>query len=304
MSGATARAGQIALGALWLADGALQFQPYMFGRSFVTGVLLPSAEGQPGFIGSPISWVAHLIEPRVALFNACAATLEVLIGAGLLCRRTVRPALCVSFVWAAGVWFGGEGLGMLFTGAASPLTGAPGAALLYVIAGLMCWPGSRGQGPVGDRSARLAWGALWIGSAVLWLFPGQHAIEDAIASAPSGAGWLTRILETASTATAGRGTTIAIALAAASAAIALAVVCGWHARAFLALALALSLLYWVLGQGLGGIFTGQATDLGSGPPMILIASMLIRRPARGRGRARLHVPVLVPPTGRWRADAP
>ncbi|HEU5442483.1 MAG TPA: hypothetical protein VFU61_01580, partial [Steroidobacteraceae bacterium] len=112
MSGRAARAGQISLGLLWLIDGGLQFQPYMFGKSFVTGVLLPSAAGQPGFIGAPIGWVAHLIEPHVALFNAFAATLEVLIGLGLLHRRTVGAALAVSFAWAAGIWFGGEGLGM------------------------------------------------------------------------------------------------------------------------------------------------------------------------------------------------
>lgn len=93
-----ARRCQIALGLLWLIDGALQFQPYMFGKSFVTGVLLPSAAGQPNFIGTPITWLAHLVEPHVVLFNAFAAGLEVLIGVGLLYRRTVRPALAVSVV--------------------------------------------------------------------------------------------------------------------------------------------------------------------------------------------------------------
>ena len=41
-----ARIGQIVLGLLWLADGALQFQPYMFGKTFVTGVILPASHGQ------------------------------------------------------------------------------------------------------------------------------------------------------------------------------------------------------------------------------------------------------------------
>ena len=114
----------------------------MFGRTFVTGVLLPNAAGQPGIIGAPIVWIAELIEPHIALFNAFAATLQVLIGLGLLYRRTVKPALVVSFAWAIGIWFAGEGLGMVFAGSASPLTGAPGAALLYILAGLMCWPRS------------------------------------------------------------------------------------------------------------------------------------------------------------------
>jgi hypothetical protein len=149
-----ARLGQVILGLIWLIDGILQFQPYMFGKKFITGVILPNADGQPGIVATPITWVAHLIEPHVALFNGFAATLQILIGLGLIYRRTVKPALLISFAWALGVWFTGEGLGGFFNGTASPLTGAPGAALLYVIAGLMVWPkgdlarfGTRGEQP-------------------------------------------------------------------------------------------------------------------------------------------------------------
>lgn len=122
MSRRTARAGQITLGLLWLIDGALQFQPYMFGRSFVTGVLLPRAAAQPGVIGAPIRWIAQLIEPRVAPFNAFAATLEVLIGVGLLYRRTVRPALATR---SCGRW--GSGLPARASACSSPAAPAPSA---------------------------------------------------------------------------------------------------------------------------------------------------------------------------------
>jgi hypothetical protein len=61
------RLAQVMLGLLWVIDGVLQFQPYMFGKTFITGVLLPNAAGQPGIIGAPITWIAHLIEPHVAL---------------------------------------------------------------------------------------------------------------------------------------------------------------------------------------------------------------------------------------------
>lgn len=287
MSNRSARRSQIALGLLWLIDGTLQFQPYMFGKSFVTGVLLPSAAGQPSFVGTPITWVARLIEPHVALFNGFAATLQVLIGIGLLYRPMVRPALAISFVWAAGIWFGGEGLGMLFTGAASPLTGAPGAALLYVVAGLMCWPleaptrsrPGRELGLIGERGARLAWSAIWFGCAVLWLLPANNnpgGVHDAIAGAPSGADLLSRVLDTAAAATSAHGTTIAISLAAASAMIGLAVLYGWCPRTLLATEISLSVLYWILGQGLGGVLTGRATDVGTAPLMIMIALMMPR----------------------------
>lgn len=129
-----ARAGQTALGLIWLADGILQFQPCMFGKSFVTGVILPSASGQPGIVASPITWIAALIEPRVALFNAVAATLQVLIGLGLLYRPTVRTALVVSFAWALGYWVIGQGLGGIFTGEATDVSTAP---LMIVIAAML-----------------------------------------------------------------------------------------------------------------------------------------------------------------------
>ncbi len=287
-SGRLARAGQITLGLLWLIDGALQFQPYMFGSSFVTTVLLPNAVGQPGVIGSPVIWVARLVEAHVALFNAFAATIEVLIGIGLLYRRTVRLALLVSFAWASGIWFSGEGLGMLFTGTANPLTGAPGAALLYILAGLQCWPRGAPRrreadgaelGLLGERGPRITCGALWLGLAALWLLPanrGAGAIHDAIAAAPSGRPWLSGILDAASAATVGRGTTIAIVMALTSATIGLAVLYGWHPQTFLGLAIGLSIVYWIVGQGLGGVFTGRATDVGTAPLMILLAWMLGR----------------------------
>jgi hypothetical protein len=267
----------------------LQLQPYMFGRTFITGVILPNALGQPGIIGSPITWIANLIGPHVALFNAFAATLQVLIGLGLLFRPTVKPALMVSFGWAIGIWVTGEGLGMIFTGNANPATGAPGAALLYILAGVLCWPRAQAAdrpgnetssalGLTGERGARWAWAALWLGSAVMWLLPandGGSSVQDALAAVPSGAGWLSDLLHGAASAAAGRGTLIAIVASILSATIGVAVLRGWHPKPFLVLAIVISLVYWVVGQGFGGIFTGQATDVSTAPLVIVIAVMLI-----------------------------
>jgi hypothetical protein len=283
------RLGQVLLGLIWLIDGLLQFQPYMFHKTFVTSIIDPNAVGQPGIIAAPITWIGHLIEPRVAFFNAFAATLQVAIGVGLLYRRTVKPALLASFAWAIGIWFTGEGLGMIFAGTANPLTGAPGAAVLYIVAGLLCWPPTvrspdhvggtrvRPYGLLGERGARLAWATLWLGSAVLWLFPANDsasATHDAIAAVPSGAGWLTSILNAVARATAGHGTTIAIVMALLSGGIGVAALRNTRRGPVLVVAIAISLTFWVVGQGLGGVLTGQATDVGSAPLMILIASML------------------------------
>lgn len=268
------RFGQIVLGAIWLIDGALQFQPVMFGRTFITGVILPNADGQPGLVAAPITWLAHNIDPHVALFNGLAAALQVAIGLALLWTPAVRPALAVSFVWAAMLWFAGEGLGGLLTGAADPLTGAPGAALLYIVVGAMVWPRRR----VGGIGARVAWAGLWLSCAALWLLPANRAagsVHDAIAGAPSGAGWLTSLLNGAARATQGQGTAIALTLATLSIAIAVSALTGRAEHIFLWLGIGLSAAFWAFGQGFGGILTGSATDVSTAPLVILMGGLLL-----------------------------
>jgi hypothetical protein len=287
------RISQVALGAIWLIDGALQCQPALFGRALITDVILPNAAGQPGIVASPLRWMGHQIEPHVAVFNALAATLQVMIGLGLVYRRTVKPALVVSFLWAAAVWFAGEGFGGILTGAANPLTGAPGAASLYIVVGLMVWP----RQADGERSARVAWAALWLSCAGLWLLPANDStgsVHDAIASAPSGAGWLSGVLDAAASATTGRGTAIAIAMAALSAAIALSILTRTAERTFLGVAIALSLAYWVVGQGVGGILTGGATDLSTAPLVVLMGSILLAHTSLPRRDAPVGFAVASP----------
>ena len=293
-----ARKLQIALGAIWLIDGALQLQPFMFRRSFVTQIIVPTEAGQPSVIAAPIRLVAHLIEPRVALFNVFAVAIQVLIGLGLMYRPTVRPALLTSFGWALGVWCVGEGLGGLFTGHASPLTGAPGAALLYVLAGLIAWPRARSRtgaprvgGVLGERGARGAWALFWLGSAALWLLPANRAdaaVHDAIANAPSGARWLTSIQSTVAPAAAGHGFAIALAAAGLSAAVGLAVLFARWAKPTLVLSTTIGLICFVVGQGMGGILTGSGTDPGTGPLIILLAFAIYSFPPTARPLAWRH----------------
>jgi hypothetical protein len=285
---------QVALGLIWLADGVLQVQPFMFTRSFATQIIAPNTVGQPGFVAWPVKLAENLIEPRVTLFNALAATLQVLIGLGLIVRPTVKIALLASLAWALGVWWIGEGLGGLFTGSASPLTGAPGAALLYVAATLILWPRSRPQlvgGLLGRRGALAAWAILWLGSAALWLLPANRsaeAVHNQIANAPSGAAWLSSLQAHLATAAAGDGLLIAIVAATLSAAIGLAMFLDRSARLSLLLTVALALIYFAIGQGMGGVLTGSGTDPGTGPLLIMLALAVYatRHPHQPSGRER------------------
>lgn len=264
---------QTILGLLWLLDGALQFQSFMYSPAFVH-TLVADASGQPGWLSSSIKWAARFAGSDLAVYNTLFAVTQVALGLGLLCRRTVSLALAGSVAWALVVWWVGEGFGMLFTDTASPLTGAPGAVLLYALVALIAWPTSRPLGLFGDRGARAAWAILWLVMAWLWLSAANSsadATSTAVNSTASGIGVLTSLQDSVADAAAGNGLTIALALALTSAVIGLTVALDVRRRSFLALAVALSLAYWVVGQGLGGIFTGSATDPNAGPLFVLLA---------------------------------
>jgi len=264
---------QTVLGLIWLLDGALQFQSFMYSKGFIQ-MLTGMTAGQPGWLADSITWGAHLAHHNLPIYNTLFALTQVGIGLGLLYRPTVKPALLLSFVWAVVVWWFGEAFGMLFMTMASPLTGAPGAVILYAIIGAVAWPNGRPGGLLGVQGARIAWGAVWLLMGWLWLeapSSGANAISNAINAAPSGMSWLSTVQLWAAHGSKGNGLPIAIILAVSSIAIGFSVALNWHPRPFLALAVALNLAYWILGQGLGGIFQGGATDPNAGPLFVLFS---------------------------------
>jgi hypothetical protein len=229
----------------------------------------------------------------------------------------VRPALAGSVVWGLAVWWLGEGLGGLLTGAASPASGAPGAALLYALAAVLLWPprsdaavsqraGSRldgmasrlgviGRGTsaagrpgqrvpyvagqaAGVRAAAAVWLVLWGGLAALAVQPAVRAprafgglLAGLAGDAPGG---LARADRAPSAALGGHGLVASVLLAVLMAAIGLA---GCRpdrapvaARAAVAAA-AVSGLVTAAAGGFGELFTGMATDPGTGPVLALVA---------------------------------
>jgi hypothetical protein len=267
---------QTVLGVVWLLDGGLQFQSFMYGRGFIQ-MLTGMTAGQPGWVHDSVMWGAHTLQNDQTLWNTLFALTQVLIGLGLLYRPTVKPALVLSFFWALIVWWFGEAFGMLFMTMASPLTGAPGAVSLYALVGAIAWPNGRPGGLLGVRGARIAWGGVWVLMAWLWLetpSSSANAISGSIQAAPSGMSWLSTVQNWATTATKGDGLPIALVLAGLSLAIGLTVAFNWRPKPFLALAVVLSLAYWVFGQGFGGIFAGGATDPNAGPLFVLLAYAL------------------------------
>ena len=166
------RAIQSALGLIWLIDGLLQFQSFMYSNGFPQ-MLTGMEAGQPHWLSSSIGWGARLAGGNLGLWDTLFGLTQVAIGLGLLFRPTVKLALAGSFAWVLVVWWFGEAFGMLFMNAANPLTGAPGAVLLYGLIGLIAWPNGRAGGLLGVRGARHRGPSVWVLMGWLWLI-GLH----------------------------------------------------------------------------------------------------------------------------------
>ncbi|HEY3771731.1 MAG TPA: hypothetical protein VGL69_01950 [Solirubrobacteraceae bacterium] len=279
----SARRLQTTLGVIWLLDGGLQFQSFMYSRGFLR-MIDAGAAGQPAWLASLLHWGVRMANGDLAVWNSLFALVQVAIGLGLLYRPLVKPALIVSFAWSLFVWGFGEAFGMLFMNMAQPLTGAPGAVLLYGLIGLLAWPNGRQGGLLGVRGAKVLWCALWSVMAYLWLLApnsSPDATHDALTSVSSGIAGLTSVQHTLARASAGHGLLIALVLGAVSLVIAIGVVAEWRPRTWLSLSIALNLGYWVLGQSLGGIFAGGATDPNAGPLFVVLACAVFPLFTRG-----------------------
>ncbi|MGO9197239.1 MAG: hypothetical protein ACLQK4_08935 [Acidimicrobiales bacterium] len=277
------RALQLALAATWLLDGVLQMQPYMFSKSFGRLMLASMAARNPGTVAHSILWAAREIGAHAAAANAVFCVVQIAIGLGIAARPTVRVALAVSIIWSAGVWWFGEGLGGLLTGTASPVSGAPGAVMLYAVLAVLLWPSGRRSSEsfvaarmIGARAARLVWLVLWVGLSGLTL-QSANRTPDALSNMINGmaAGeprWLTAVDAHVASALVGRGLAASIMLAVLLALVGVGIFTPprW-ARAVVASAIVIALAIWVVGEAFGGIFSGSGTDPNSGPLLVLLA---------------------------------
>jgi hypothetical protein len=274
---------QLALAAIWVFDGILQFQTFMFTKSFAKEVLVGSADGSPHWIADSVIWSARIVESNPVLINAVFATLQLAIGLGIAWRRSLRAALAVSIGWSLIVWWFGESAGGLSSGGASPLAGAPGAVLLYLILAVVLWPTRRptvgafvAAQPIGPRAAKAVWFVIWVGLAALNLQPanltagGVHDMVDGMGDGQPG--WLKALLDIFTDLSAHNGIpftiigTVILALIAFGIFLPRSVV-----KVVVIAAVVVSAFIWVIGEALGSVFGGQSTDVNSGPLLALIA---------------------------------
>ena len=271
------------LGCIWLLDGALQLQSFMFTKGFAHGIIAPSASGQPFFVAGPVEWNARLIVAHPVPLNGLFASIQLLLGLGLLFRRSARLAIVSSVVWAGGVWYLGEGIGGLAGGHMTALLGAPGAAVLYMVLALAAWPGPRDPSSHQDRVRRLrppqwilrVWAMLWVGFAVLNVLPPNISFRTISSELTMNASmvpsWLAVIDRGSSSAVHTLGFGAVVITVALELAIGLLVVKGGALRtAALWAGIVVAALYWGVGQSFGQLFSGQATDPSTGPLLVIV----------------------------------
>jgi hypothetical protein len=283
-----------AVGALWLIAGGLQLQSFMFTRGFAQDVLGSAALSQPAPIASIIHTAERVVSAHPAPWNWVFALTELLIGAGLLffrSGRVLRLACWGSVAFGAGIWIVGEGLGGLLNGTAALSTGLPGAALLYSLLTIAAWPSTAGEDrPLPQRTLRVLWSTVWVLGALFVFIPQQWGASGL--SAQAAMGWMMSphwttgatlaVVNWLAALSAFAAVLVCVAIAVAHSTIGLA---GWRfpaaERGFVIAGAVLALAYWVFGQGFGGVSTGTATDVGSGPVIIVLAAavLLSGRPA-------------------------
>ncbi len=281
---------QLALATIWLFDGILQLQPFMFTRQFGTTMLAPTAHGNPNTVAHSITWASHFISDHAVSTDAAFAVIQILLGLGIAWRPSVKTALGASIVWSCAVWWFGEGLGGVIAGTAHVVSGAPGAVLLYAVLAVLLWPSDRG-GPdaafiaaraVGERAARIVWVLLWGGlSIVALLGPNRSAtgLRDVVRDLGDGEPrWLGSLDQHVANVLGHRGLAVSIVLAVVLGLIALSVYLPLRpARAMVAVALMASLVIWIFGENFGQVFSGSASDPSSGPLLALVALAYWRR---------------------------
>jgi cytochrome oxidase Cu insertion factor (SCO1/SenC/PrrC family) len=167
---------RIGFGLLWVFDGILQAQPKMPG-GLPSQVIEPTAQSSPHWVQALVNAGGTIWSDHPITAAAASVWIQVGIGAWLLVAvrgRWSRAAGLASVAWGLVVWIWGESFGGIFAPGLSWLTGAPGAVLLYGVAGaLIALPPRAWRTPRTGRLLLAGAGVFFIGMAVLQAWPGR-----------------------------------------------------------------------------------------------------------------------------------
>ena len=293
---------RLGIGALWVLDGFLQLQPVMFTRALVVAIWRPMLQGQPGWLAALIGWSIRLASPHLIAFNVSLALTQVAIGALMLTRegRAARVGLWWSAVFAAAVWVFGEGMGQVLAPGATILAGAPGSALVYLAASVLLLLPAGSWRPTAGRPAAapaLLAGGVFVLCGLLQLQPTFWTSLGL--AAPFGQAFmmpqpplLRQIIGATSGVVANAPVALNALFSAALVGCGLLLSFGAAERrpALTWAALAVLGAVWLLGQDVGMLFSGMATDPNSAPALALFLGSALagHRTVRGHHATPIH----------------
>jgi cytochrome oxidase Cu insertion factor (SCO1/SenC/PrrC family) len=279
---------RIGFGLIWIFDGILQAQPKM-AIGLPSQVIEPTAASSPRWVQHVVNWAGTNWSYHPMQAGASAVWIQVGIGIWLLVAARgpwSRLAGLVSVGWGLVVWVFGESFGGIFAPGLTWLFGAPGAVLIYAVAGaLIALPERTWYSP---RVGRLTLGGLGLflcGMAVLQAWPGRGFWQG---TSHGQAGTLTGMVQSMAgtpqphflsawvtwfgNLTAAHGFVVNMVVVVALAAIGLAFLTGRPQliRPALIAFTVLCLLDWVFIEDLG-FLGGLGTDPNSMVPFILLA---------------------------------
>jgi cytochrome oxidase Cu insertion factor (SCO1/SenC/PrrC family) len=167
---------RIGFGLIWVFDGILQAQPKM-AVGLPSQVIEPTAASSPPWVQHVVNWAGTNWSYHPMQAGASAVWIQVGIGIWLLVAARgplSRLAGLASVGWGLVVWVFGESFGGIFAPGLTWLFGAPGAALIYVVAGaLIALPERAWYTRRTGQLILAGTGLFLIGMAVLQAWPGR-----------------------------------------------------------------------------------------------------------------------------------
>ena len=167
---------RVGFGLIWVIDGILQAQPKM-AIGLPSQVIQPTAASSPHWVQQVVNWAGTNWSYHPMQAGASAVWIQVGIGVWMLAASRgplSRLAGLVSVGWGLVVWVFGESFGGIFAPGLTWLFGAPGAVLIYCVAGaLIALPERMWRSPRLGRAVLAGLGLFLVGMAVLQAWPGR-----------------------------------------------------------------------------------------------------------------------------------
>jgi hypothetical protein len=167
---------RVGFGLIWVLDGILQAQPKM-AIGLPSQVIQPIAASSPRWVQHVVNWAGTTWSYHPMQAGASAVWIQVGIGVWMLAASRgpfSRLAGLASVGWGLVVWVFGESFGGIFAPGLTWLFGAPGAVLIYCVAGALIALPERGwRSPRLGRAILAGLGLFLVGMAVLQAWPGR-----------------------------------------------------------------------------------------------------------------------------------